>query len=150
MVSISKLYSEVITLFIIIPISATFEIKLLTASTIWLVLTRTYALLKNKVTDDVQAYFVRICPLISALAATSATNISVGASENWNLLAHWASGFQLGNKALSDFRNILRQPGLKYLPVTFTVYSGFSYCLKRASNYYWFCLDNDENKSKLY
>ena len=84
----AKFYNEVISLFIIIPISATFEIKLLTASTIWLVLTRTYALLQRKVTDDVQAYFVRICPLISTLAATLATNISVGASENWNLLAH--------------------------------------------------------------
>ena len=39
-----------------------------------------------------------------------------------------------GKKGLSDFWKISRPLGLKYLPVIFTVYSGFSYCLKRTSS----------------
>lgn len=49
----------------------------------------------------IQAFFVHICPLIAILAATSASNIWVGASENWNYcMAHWTSGFQFYIPAL--------------------------------------------------
>ena len=39
--------------------------------------------------------FAHICPLIAMLATRSASSILVGgASENWNLLAHWENWFQ--------------------------------------------------------
>ena len=46
---------------------------------------------------------------------------SGGMRTNWNILDY------------CDFWKILRQPGLKCEPAIFTVYSGFSYCLKGTS-----------------
>ena len=79
---------------------------------------------------------------------TAVTNCHVSRAErsHKDLRNNWRGEW---NKALSDFWKILRELGLKYLPVIFTVYSGFNYCLKKTSSYYYFFLDNTEDKSKL-